>query len=159
MKTYCDSFVLCKSNRNTCIIHHTVMKSCYTNVKYHCEVSWYFSVHCLPQSLWNYKEKAKIKPSEKALAMPGQLPPQWDSQYCQGDILYWIRALNITHQPLSIITANVSPRRVDKTCSPILLFPLLFCMCYVLYIVCQFKWIYVATGESESENLWLKLIN
>ena len=49
------------------------MKSRYTNVKYHCEISWYFSVHCLPQSLRNYKEGAKIKPSEKALAMPGQL--------------------------------------------------------------------------------------
>ena len=49
------------------------MKSRYTNVKYHCEISWYLSVHCLPQSLRNYKEEAKIKPSEKALAMPGQL--------------------------------------------------------------------------------------
>ena len=48
------------------------MKSRYTNVKYHCEISWYFSVHCLSQSLRNYKEEAKIKPSEKALAMPGQ---------------------------------------------------------------------------------------
>ena len=54
------------------IIPHTVMKSRYTNVKYHCEISWYFSVHCLLQSLRNYKEEAKIKPSEKALAMPGQ---------------------------------------------------------------------------------------
>ena len=72
MKTYYDSFVLCKSNHNTYIIPHTVMKSRYTNVKYHCEISWYFSVHCLPQSLRNYKEEAKIKPSEKALAMPGQ---------------------------------------------------------------------------------------
>ena len=43
------------------------MKSRYTNVKY-CEISRYFSVHCLPQSLRNYKEEAKIKPSEKALA-------------------------------------------------------------------------------------------
>ena len=75
MKTYYDSFVLCKSNRNTYIIPHTVMQSRYTNVKYHSEISWYFSVHCLPQSLRNYKEEAKIKPSEKALAMPGQLPP------------------------------------------------------------------------------------
>ena len=41
-------------------------------MKYHCEISWYFSVHRLPQSLRNYKEEAKIKPSEKALAMPGQ---------------------------------------------------------------------------------------
>ena len=57
---------------NTYIIPHTVMKSPNTNVKYHCEISWYFSVHCLPQSLRNYKEEAKIKPSEKALAMPGQ---------------------------------------------------------------------------------------
>ena len=72
MKTYYDSFVLCKSNHNTYIIPHTVMKSRYTNVKYRCEISWYFSVHCLPQSLRNYKEEAKIKPSEKALAMPGQ---------------------------------------------------------------------------------------
>ena len=48
------------------------MKSRYTNVKYHYEISWYFSVHCLPQSLRNYKEEAKIKPSKKALAMPGQ---------------------------------------------------------------------------------------
>ena len=72
MKTYYDSFVLSKSNHNTYIIPHTVMKSRYTNVKYHCEISWYFSVHCLPQSLRNYKEEAKIKPSEKALAMPGQ---------------------------------------------------------------------------------------
>ena len=48
------------------------MKSRYTNVKYHCELSWYFSVPCLPQSLRNYKEEAKIKPSQKALAMPGQ---------------------------------------------------------------------------------------
>ena len=72
MKTCYDSFVLCKSNHNTHIIPHTVMKSRYTNVKYHCEISWYFSVHCLPQSLRNYKEEAKIKPSEKALAMPGQ---------------------------------------------------------------------------------------
>ena len=47
-------------------------KSRYTNVKYHCEISWYFSVPCLPQSLRNYKEEAKIKPSVKALAMPGQ---------------------------------------------------------------------------------------
>ena len=51
---------------------HMVTKSRYTNVKYHCEIYWYFSVHCLPQSLRNYKEEAKIKPSEKALAMPGQ---------------------------------------------------------------------------------------
>ena len=72
MKTYYDSFVLCQSNRNTYIQPHTVMKSRYTNVKYHCEISWYFSVHCLPQSLWNYKEEARIKPSENALAMPGQ---------------------------------------------------------------------------------------
>ena len=72
MKTYYDRFVLCKSDHNTHIIPHTVMKSRYTNVKYHCEISWYFSVHCLPQSLRNYKEGAKIKPSEKALAMPGQ---------------------------------------------------------------------------------------
>ena len=72
MKTHYDSFVLCKSNRNTYIIPHNVVKSRYTNVKYHCEISWYFSVHCLPQSLRNYKEEAKIKPSEKALAMPGQ---------------------------------------------------------------------------------------
>ena len=72
MKTYYDSFVLCKSNHNTYIIPHTVMKSRYTNVKYHCEISWYFSVPCLPQSLRNYKEEAKIKPSKKALAMPGQ---------------------------------------------------------------------------------------
>ena len=72
MKTHCDSFVLCKFNRNTYIIPHTVVKSRYTNVKHHCEISWYFSVHCLPQSLRNYKEQAKIKPSEKALAMPGQ---------------------------------------------------------------------------------------
>ena len=48
------------------------MKSRNTNVKYHCEISWYFTVHCLPQSLRNYKEEAEIKPSEKALAMPGQ---------------------------------------------------------------------------------------
>ena len=75
MKTYYDSFVLCKSNHNTYIIPHTVMKSRYTNVKYHCEISWYFSVSCLPQSLRNYKEEAKIKPSEKALAMPGQWQP------------------------------------------------------------------------------------
>ena len=72
MKTCYDSFVLCKSNRNTYIITHNVMKSRYTNVKYHCEISWYFTVHCLPQSLRNYKEEAEIKPSEKALAMPGQ---------------------------------------------------------------------------------------
>ena len=72
MKTYYDSFVLCKSNDNTYIIPHRVMKSRYTNVKYHCEISWYFSVPCLLQSLRNYKEEAKIKPSEKALAMPGQ---------------------------------------------------------------------------------------
>ena len=72
MKTYYDSFVLCKSNHNTHITPHTVMKSRYTNVKYHCEISWYFSVHCLSESLRNYKEEAKIKPSEKALAMPGQ---------------------------------------------------------------------------------------
>ena len=72
MKTYYDSFVLCKSNRNTYIQPHTVMKSRYTNVKYHCEISWYFSVHCLLQSLRNYKEEARIKPSEEALAMPGQ---------------------------------------------------------------------------------------
>ena len=55
---------------------HTVVKSRYTNVKYHCEISWYFSVHCLPQSLRNYKEEAKIKPSEKALAIPGQTKPR-----------------------------------------------------------------------------------
>ena len=72
MTTYYDSFVVCKSNHNTYIIPHTVMKSRYTNVKYHCEISWYFSAHRLPQSLRNYKEEAKIKPSEKALAMPGQ---------------------------------------------------------------------------------------
>ena len=29
------------------------------------------SVHRLPHSLWNYKEEAKIKPSENALAMTG----------------------------------------------------------------------------------------
>ena len=51
---------------------HTVMKPCCTNVKYHCEISWYFLVPCLPQSLQNYKEETKIKPSEIALAMPGQ---------------------------------------------------------------------------------------
>ena len=48
------------------------MKSRYTNVKYHCEISQYFSVHCLKHSLRNYKEEAEIKPSENALAMPGQ---------------------------------------------------------------------------------------
>ena len=48
------------------------MKSRYTNVKYHCEISQYFSVHRLKRSLRNYKEEAEIKPSEKALAMPGQ---------------------------------------------------------------------------------------
>ena len=48
------------------------MKSRYTNVKYHCELSQYFSVHRLKHSLRNYKEEAEIKPSEKALAMPGQ---------------------------------------------------------------------------------------
>ena len=48
------------------------MKSRYTNVKYRCEISWYFSVPGLPLSLRNYKEEPKIKPSEKALAMPGQ---------------------------------------------------------------------------------------
>ena len=47
------------------------MKFCNTNVKYHCEISWYFSVHCLPQSLRNYKEEAEIKPSEKALRCQG----------------------------------------------------------------------------------------
>ena len=47
------------------------MKSRYTNVKYICEISWYFSVHCLLQSLRNYKEEAKIKPSEKALDSQG----------------------------------------------------------------------------------------
>ena len=72
MKTYCDSFVLCKSNRNIYTIPHTVMKSRYTNVKYHCEISRYFSVHCLPHALRNYKEETEIKPSENALAMPGQ---------------------------------------------------------------------------------------
>ena len=72
MKTYYDSFVLCKSNHITYIIPHTPMESRYTNVKYHCEISWCFSEHRLPQSLRNYKEEAKIKPSEKALAMPGQ---------------------------------------------------------------------------------------
>ena len=72
MKTCYDSFVPCKSNHNTYIIPHTVMKSRYTNVKYHCEISWYFSVPRLPQSLRNYKEEAKIEPYEKALAMPGQ---------------------------------------------------------------------------------------
>ena len=48
------------------------MKSRCTNVKYHCEISQYFSVHRLKHSLRNYKEEAEIKPSEKALAMPGQ---------------------------------------------------------------------------------------
>ena len=48
------------------------MKSRYTNVKYHCEISQYFSVHRLKHSLRNYKEEAEVKPSEKALAMPGQ---------------------------------------------------------------------------------------
>ena len=72
MKTYYDSFVLSKSNHNTYIKPHTVMKSRYTNVKYLCEITWYFSVHCLLQSLRNYKDEAKIKPSKKALAMPGQ---------------------------------------------------------------------------------------
>ena len=72
MIKYNDSLTLCKSNHNTYIIPHTVMKSRYINVKYHCEISRYFSVPCLPQSLRNYKEEAKIKPSEKALAMPGQ---------------------------------------------------------------------------------------
>ena len=68
------------------------MKSRYTNVKYHCEISWYFSVHCLPQSLRNYKEEAKIKPSEKALAMPGQLKlKQFALSY---SFLYWF-AVNI----------------------------------------------------------------
>ena len=64
MKTYYDSFELCKSNRDTYIMPHTVMKSRYTNVKYHCEISWYFAVHCLLQSLRNYKGEAKIKPSK-----------------------------------------------------------------------------------------------
>ena len=58
------------------------MKSRYTNVKYHCEISWYFSVPCLPQSLRNYKEEAKIKPSEKALAMPGQKMSQFTRTLC-----------------------------------------------------------------------------
>ena len=53
------------------------MKSRYTNVKYHCEISWYFSVHCLPQSLRNSKEWAKIKPAEKALAVPEQSQEIW----------------------------------------------------------------------------------
>ena len=84
MKTHCDSFVLCKFNRNTYIIPHTVVKSRYTNVKYHCEIYWYFSVHCLPQSLRNYKEQAKINPSEKALAMPGQSLDLSDSMEDNG---------------------------------------------------------------------------
>ena len=71
-KPHCDSFVLCKSNSNTHIIPHTVMISRYTNVKYHCEISQCFSVHRLKHSLRNYKEEAEIKPSENALAMPGQ---------------------------------------------------------------------------------------
>ena len=72
MQTYLDSFVLCKSNHSAYITPHTIVKSRYTNVKYHFEISWYFSTLCLPQSLRNYKEEARIKPSEKALAMPGQ---------------------------------------------------------------------------------------
>ena len=48
------------------------------------EISWYFSVPCLPQSLRNYKEKAKIKPSEKALAMPGQW---WDRRLPVSEVL------------------------------------------------------------------------
>ena len=60
MKTYCDSFVLCKSNRNTYVIHHTVTKSRYTNVKHHCRISRYISEHRLPHSL-HHNNEAKIK--------------------------------------------------------------------------------------------------
>ena len=49
------------------------MKSRYTNVKYHCEISQYFSVHRLKHSLRNYKEEAEIKPSEKALATESEI--------------------------------------------------------------------------------------
>ena len=72
VKTYCDSLVVCKSNRNTYIIPYTVMKSRYIHVKIHCEISRYFWVNRLPHSMRNYKEEAEIKPSENALAMPGQ---------------------------------------------------------------------------------------
>ena len=49
------------------------MKSRYTNVKYHCEISQYFSVDRLKHSLRNYKEEAEIKPPGNVLAMPGQI--------------------------------------------------------------------------------------
>ena len=73
MKTYCDWFALCKFNLNAYIEIHTVMKSRYTNLKYHCEIYWYFSEHRLPHSPRNYKEEAK-----KYLRMP------WSCQGNQG---------------------------------------------------------------------------
>ena len=79
MKTSYDSFVPCKANRNSYIIPDTVMKSRYTNVKYvkfNCEISRCISVHRLPHLLRNYKEEAKINPSENTLAMPGQKQKQ-----------------------------------------------------------------------------------
>ena len=85
------------------------MKSRYTNVKYICEISWYFSVHCLLQSLRNYKEEAKIKPSEKALAMPGQWTPVTLMRVClQIDWIIHQRHVHrkgiptCLHQPITV---------------------------------------------------------
>ena len=72
-----DSSVLYKSSRNTYIKPHTVIESRHTHVKYHCKIFRYFSVHRLPHLLRIYEEKAKMNPSENALAMPGQIGSRW----------------------------------------------------------------------------------
>ena len=60
MKTCYDRFALHRYNLNTYIMPHTVIKSRYTNVKNHSEISRYFSVHVLPHPLRNSKELAKF---------------------------------------------------------------------------------------------------
>ena len=80
MVKLCNSLAKCKhnmrvsyyvNNHTSYVIPHTVIKFRYTNLKYHCEISWNFSVHRWPHSLRNYKEEAKINPSENVLVMPG----------------------------------------------------------------------------------------
>ena len=68
MKTCYDCFALHKYNFNTYIMPHTVIKSRYTNVKNHSEISRYFSGHVLPHPLRNSKELAKFFSFQIALA-------------------------------------------------------------------------------------------
>ena len=74
MKTCYDRFALYKYNLDTYIMPHTVIKSRYTNVKNHSEISRYFSVHVLPYPLRNSKELAKFYHFKLPWRLPGQRP-------------------------------------------------------------------------------------